>query len=201
MPARPSNGRSRGQDFDVSSSHGEASVTSLLQSIVGWFRNAFRSQIDFSERFATFAGILLFFITIGLSSFAPFFQGVRLYNFFLLSLLGLAGGLAGWFLGILISPLGSQRQGVKQIATAISAFWSGVIAANLDTIRAAILSRASWFGTPVARVRLLYCATIFLMALAGTFNSRFDDSQIDVEEVPLQRKAGRPPNDPSAGLS
>jgi hypothetical protein len=165
-------------------------IARFSKRFVGWVAGGYDSQMAFSGRFAVFIGGILFVVNVGLSAFAPYFSGARWYNFFLLSLIGLSGGIGGWFLGILLSPLGTQRLGVKQIATAVSAFWSGVIVSNLDQIKAAFLSHASWAGSARQQVRLLFLFAVFLFAFAATFNTRFDDSQIGDMEAARDEKPG-----------
>jgi hypothetical protein len=170
-----------------SSYHGAISITSevyvidtalVSRRLIKWVVGTYDSQMAFSGRFTVFIGLILLVVTVGLSAFAPYFTGQRWYNFFLLSLIGLAGGVGGWFLGIQLSPLGIQRQGVRQIATAISAFWGGVIVANISKIWPVLIDHASWVGSPRQQLRLLYLCTVFLFAFTATFNTRFDDSQI-----------------------
>ena len=153
-------------------------AATLSGRLAKWIGATYDSQMAFSGHFAVFIGAILSVVTIGLSACAPCFAGQRWYNFFLLSLIGLAGGVAGWFLGILLSPLGVQRQGVRQIATAISAFWGGVIVANISKIQSVLIDHAGWAGTSRQQLRLLFLFTVFLFAFTATFNTRFDDSQI-----------------------
>jgi hypothetical protein len=91
--------------------------------------------------------------------------------------------MCGWLGGILLSPLGSQRQRVSHLATAIPAFWSGVVVSHLGAIRGALVHVSQGSHTMADKLRLLYVLTVFLFAFTGTFNSRFDDSQIGIDVV------------------
>jgi len=52
-------------------------------------------QQNVTLRFALYGGLLLFIVQVALSRFAPGFGGYRWYSFFLLSLIGLTGGVCG----------------------------------------------------------------------------------------------------------
>ena len=80
-------------------------------------------QKDATLQFACYGGLLFLVLYIALSRFAPGFDDDRWYSFFLLSLVGLTAGCAGW--GIVLSPIGSQVGGAQKVLTGFAVFWTG----------------------------------------------------------------------------
>jgi len=68
-------------------------AATLSGRLVKWIGATYDSQMAFSGYFAVFVGAILSVVTIGLPACAPCFAGQRWYNLFLLSLIGLAGGV------------------------------------------------------------------------------------------------------------
>ncbi len=129
-----------------------------------------------SLQMAVFIGILFFLVQVALSAFAPAFTNHRMYSCFLLSLVGLVSGCAGWSAGIFLSPLGSQINGAQKVLAGLSVFWSGVIISRLQDVSAWFSARKTLVTTPTTKIELVFGMGIFLLALCVTFNTRFDES-------------------------
>jgi hypothetical protein len=130
-------------------------------------------QTDATLRFACYGGLLFLTIQIALSRVAPGFDGHRWYSFFLLALVGLTAGCAGWAWGIVLSPIGSQAGGAQKVLAGFAVFWTGVIVGHLPQIASAF---SGWQKTSInqaARIEMLFGLGVFLFAVCITFNTRF----------------------------
>jgi hypothetical protein len=112
-------------------------------------------------------------VQIGLSRVAPCFDGHRWYSFWLLSLIGLTGGCAGWAGGIILSPIGSQASGAQKVLAAVGVFWTGVIAGHIPQISNTVHQWQIASLSSSTLIELLFGFGIFLFATCVTFNTRF----------------------------
>jgi hypothetical protein len=118
-------------------------------------------------------GLLFLVVQFLICCYAPPFRGLRPYNFWILSLIGLTAGCAGWATGIFLSPLGSQVEGAQKVLAGFAIFWSGVVVSHLDQFRQgfAVLQRST--ASASSEIRLTFAIGIYLYALCVTFNTRF----------------------------
>ena len=130
-------------------------------------------QNDMALQFAIYGGSLFFAIQIALAKVAPGFAGYRLYAFFLMALIGLTAGCAGWACGIVLSPIGSQAGGAQKILAGFAVFWTGVIAGHLQQISNAITGWQQSITHQPFKIELLFGTGIFIFASCITFNTRF----------------------------
>jgi len=130
-------------------------------------------QQNVTLRFALYGGLLFFIVQIALSRVAPGFVGRRWYSFFLLSLIGLTAGCAGWACGIVLSPIGSQAGGAQKVLAGLAVFWTGVIVGHLPQISSAVSEWQKASMDQATRIELLFGLGIFLFAACITFNTRF----------------------------
>jgi hypothetical protein len=130
-------------------------------------------QQNATLRFAFYGGLLFFIVQVALSRVAPGFGGYRWYSFFLLSLIGLTAGCAGWASGIVLSPIGSQAAGAQKVLAGFAVFWTGVIAGHLSQISSAVSGWQKVSMNQAAKIELLFGLGIFLFATCITFNTRF----------------------------
>jgi hypothetical protein len=130
-------------------------------------------QQNVTLQFALYGGLLFFIVQIALCLVAPGFEGYRLYSFFLLSLIGLTSGCAGWASGIVLSPIGSQAAGAQKVLAGFAVFWTGVIVGHLPQISSAVSGWQRVSMNQAARVELLFGLGVFLFAACITFNTRF----------------------------
>jgi hypothetical protein len=119
-------------------------------------------------------GIVFFLVQIGLASYAPFFEGHRVYSFLVLSLVGLASGCGGWAVGLFLSPIGSQVNGAQKVLAGFAVFWSGVVVSHLKGLSAMFDTWQKNSLTSATKIETLFGLGIFLFALCVTFNTRFD---------------------------
>lgn len=130
-------------------------------------------QRNLTLRFALYGGLLFFILQIALSRTAPGFAGNRWYSFFLLSLVGVTAGCAGWACGIVLSPIGSQAGGAQKVLAGFAVFWGGVIVGHLPQISSAISGWQKSSMNQPQKLELLFALGIFLFAVCITFNTRF----------------------------
>jgi hypothetical protein len=139
-----------------------------------------------SLQLAVFLAVLFFIVQIALSIFCPVFSNHRVYSCFLLSLLGLVSGCAGWAVGIFLSPLGNQINGAQKVVAGLSLFWSGVVVSHLQDLVPWFSARQNSAIRPTTKIEVVFSLGIFLLALCVTFNTRFDDPSANPPVSPDQ---------------
>lgn len=125
-------------------------------------------------RLATYIAPIFMVIQLALACTAPSFAGLRVYNFFLLSLIGLASGCGGWICGIVLSPIGSQASGAQKVLGAIVVFWTGIVVGHFPEIFKSIAVWQKSQLSTTSKIQLLFGLGVFLLATCVTFNTRFD---------------------------
>jgi hypothetical protein len=135
-------------------------------------------QQNASLRFGLFAAPLFLAVQIALAYLAPAFAGLRLYNFVLLSLVGIVAGCAGWACGLVLSPIGSQASGAQKVLAGLTVFWSGIVIGHFQQISIAFSEKASTLSAS-SKIQLLFGLGLFLLAVCITFNTRFDNETRD----------------------
>jgi hypothetical protein len=128
-----------------------------------------------SLQMAAIAAALFFIIQLGLSIYCPTFSNHRVYSCLVLSLVGLVSGCAGWAAGIVLSPLGSQVNGIQKIIAGLSLFWSGVVVSHLQDVIPWFNARQNAPMRTATKIELTFGLGLFLLGLCVTFNTRFDD--------------------------
>jgi hypothetical protein len=130
-------------------------------------------QKRFTGWTAIVGGIMFLFVQVGLCRWAPAFRDTGLYNFFILSLLGLTGGFLGWWIGLVLNPLQSQAEGAKRALAAFSLFWSGVVVSHLQGVARLLGIGGAPGFTAAEKIRVVFGFGVFLLGLCVTFNTRF----------------------------
>ncbi|WP_353067741.1 hypothetical protein RBB77_23310 (plasmid) [Tunturibacter psychrotolerans] len=133
-------------------------------------------QQNAALRFGIFGGCLFFIVQIALARLAPSFKNHELYSFFVLSLIGLVCGCAGWAAGIVLSPIGSQAAGAQKVLAGLALLWTGVVIGHLQQISGALIEWQKGQIDGSIKIELLFGLGLFLLALCVTFNTRFDDA-------------------------
>jgi hypothetical protein len=141
-------------------------------------RHPQQMQVEFTYYSAWFFAVAFSIVQIGLAVFDPYFQGDRWYHFFILSAVGLTCGCAGWFTGIVLSPMGIQAASAQKILAGLSVFWTGVIVGNITTLKSLFGDLHNFSLTPTTKLRLVWALGIFAWAVCTTLNTRIygDDS-------------------------
>lgn len=110
------------------------------------------------------------FILIGLVYVSYSLQDTHPERFFNMLLLA-GGGIAGWVVGILLSPRGQQQQRqFETLGRAIGTFVSGFVLAKLAPLFEHLTSDKTWSLTD--GVRLLILLVSFLLGLLFVFVGR-----------------------------
>ena len=112
-------------------------------------------------------------LTISLPLVTPSFQSSKMFNIFLLGLIGTTTSMLGWGIGILLSPIGSQIKMAAGLTAAFTSFWTGVVVSHIQSIAHTAMGFTHEPIGQATEVRLLMGAGTFLMALFATVNSRF----------------------------
>jgi heme/copper-type cytochrome/quinol oxidase subunit 3 len=141
-----------------------------------------KNQTTASLIVALTLGIVFLLVQIGLSRYAPFFEGHRIYSFFVLSCIGLASGCGGWALGLFLSPIGSQVTGAQKVLAGFAVFWSGVVVSHLQGLSELFENWQKSSLTSATKVEAVFGIGIFLFALCVTFNTRFDSPPTSPKE-------------------
>jgi hypothetical protein len=134
-------------------------------------------QTETSLQFALYGGYLFLAIQFALSCAAPGFYGHRVYSFFLMALIGVTAGCAGWACGIVLSPMGSQASGSQKVLAGLGVFWTGVVAGHLSQRGTAFSRFQGEAMTQATKIELLFALGIFFFAACVTFNTRFSPAQ------------------------
>jgi hypothetical protein len=133
-------------------------------------------QIKASLQMAVLIGVLFLCVQIALTITAPTFASHRMYSCFILSLIGLVSGCAGWASGMFLSPIGSQINGAQKVLAGLTVFWSGVIVSHLQQLSGLFDAWQKSPTTSATKIELLFGTGIFLFALCVTFNTRIDQA-------------------------
>jgi hypothetical protein len=141
-----------------------------------------KSQMFTSLAAAVVLAVVFMVLNIGLPLTAPAFQPHKWYNVFVLSLLGIVGGMMGWLVGVLLSPIGNQKEGSQRILGAVSLFWSGVIVGHINDLTSFLTNRSLTNLPSGQKIRILFMFGLFLFAFVLTFNTRYDPSLLDLPE-------------------
>ena len=136
-------------------------------------------QQNVALRFGLLGALLFLIVQIALARIAPAFQDHRFYSFFLLSLIGLVSGCAGWAAGIVLSPIGSQAGGAQKVLAGLTVFWTGVVIGHLQQISSAFNEWQKSQMDGSAKIEILFGLGLFLLAVCITFNTRFDEVSKD----------------------
>jgi hypothetical protein len=147
---------------------------------------------------ALFIGILFGFLQVALSWTAPSFSTHRVYSCFVLSLVGLVAGCAGWACGMFLTPIGSQANGAQKVLAGIAVFWSGVVVSHVQQIATVFVSWKTASIEPAMKIELLFGCGLFLLSLCVTFNTRFDIPSTNTSSPTNNVDPGNPSTQPFA---
>jgi hypothetical protein len=131
-----------------------------------------------SVNVGTGGGIAYLILTIVVPLSTSLLRTHYWFNVCVLALIGIASGLLGWGVGIILSPIGVQKQGATLLSSAFASFWTGVIVSHIEAITRTLLGLAHGELGQANKIRLIFVAGIFLLATLVTFNSRFPKPEV-----------------------
>lgn len=147
----------------------------MTKMLIDILRRPREMQVEFTYYSMWFFSVAFIIVQIGLGIFDPYFEGHRWCHSLVLSTIGLTSGCAGWFTGIVLSPMGIQAASAQKTLAGLSVFWSGVIVGNLTTLKSFFGDFHNVTPTPTTKLRLVWGLGIFAWSICTTLNTRIYD--------------------------